>query len=237
MNTNLLQVSKQRMSAEDRKQAIVQAALPLFARKGFAETTTKDLARAARVSEPLLYKHFPSKEALYLEIQNFSCQGIDPVTRKLTDLEPSTSTLVHLVYYLMRALVLGRPKGAIKWDTRLRLMLKSFLEDGVFARLLYQNRFDAFCSRMEACLETAIAAGDAVRSPITKGNRARFAHHVGAWLALAHLPHKPAMDYKVAREELLHQAVWFALRGMGMTDKAIATYYNPKALALSFEES
>src|SRR5580765_8574144 len=104
---------KQRMSAEDRKLAIVQAALPLFARKGFAETTTKDLARAAKVSEPLLYKHFPSKEALYLEIQNFSCKAIDPVVRKLTDLEPSTSTLVHLVYYLLRALILGQPSGAI----------------------------------------------------------------------------------------------------------------------------
>ena len=124
------------MNAEERKQAIVEAALPLFARKGFAETTTKELAQAAGVSEPLLYKHFPSKEALYAEIQNFTCKGIDPVVQKLTDLEPSTSTLVHLVYYLLRALVLGRPAGAISWETRHRLMLKSFLEDGAFARVL-----------------------------------------------------------------------------------------------------
>jgi len=221
------------MTAEDRKLAIVKAALPLFARKGFAETTTKDLARAAGVSEPLLYRHFPSKEALYLEIQNFSCKGIDPITQKLTDLQPSTSTLVHLVYYLMQALVLGRPSGAIEWDTRHRLMLKSLLEDGAFARLVYKNRFDRFCSRMEACLDAAIAAGDAVKSPISKGNSARLAHHVGAWLAFVYLPKKPAIDYKVSREDLLHQAVWFALRGMGMTDKAIATYYKPKALAWS----
>src|SRR5438094_7790245 len=110
------------MNAHERKQAIVLAALPLFARKGFAETTTKDLAKAAGVSEPLLYKHFPSKEALYAEIQNFSCQGTETVIQKLEDLEPSTSTLVHLVYFLMRALVLGRPVGTIEWDTRNRLM-------------------------------------------------------------------------------------------------------------------
>jgi AcrR family transcriptional regulator len=222
------------MTAEARKLAIVKAALPLFARRGFAETTTKDLARAAGVSEPLLYKHFPSKEALYVEIQNFSCRDIDPVIQKLTDLDPSTSTLVHLVYYLLRALVVGRPAGTIGWDTRHRLMIKSFLEDGAFARLLYRNRFDCFCSRMETCLDAAIVSGDAAKSPITKGNRARFAHHVGAWLALVHLPRKPVMDYKVSREELLHQAVWFALRGMGLTDKAIATHYHPKALALFF---
>ena len=75
------------MSAQDRKLAIVKAALPLFARKGFAETTTKDLARAAGVSEPLLYKHFPSKEALYTEIQNYSCQATDTIVQRLADLK------------------------------------------------------------------------------------------------------------------------------------------------------
>ena len=225
------------MTAGDRKLAIVMAALPLFARQGFAETTTKDLAKAAGVSEPLLYKHFPSKEALYLEIQNFSCREIDPEVRKLTELAPSTSTLVRLVYYLMRALVLGQPTGALDWDTRHRLMVKSFLDDGSFARLIYQNRFDDFCSRMEACLAAAQAAGEAVPSPITGSNRARFAHHVGAWLALVLLPPEPAIDYKVTREELLNQAVWFVLRGMGLTDRAMAAHYNPKALAQSFAEA
>ena len=62
-----------RLDSEERRKAIIDAALPLFARKGFAATTTKDLARAAGVSEPLLYRHFPSKEALYMEIQNFTC--------------------------------------------------------------------------------------------------------------------------------------------------------------------
>jgi TetR/AcrR family transcriptional regulator, transcriptional repressor of aconitase len=231
-------MKKARMSAGDRKQAIVTAALPLFARQGYAETTTKDLAKAAGVSEPLLYKHFPSKEALYLEIQNFCCQGNDPASRKLaervTELEPSASTLVYLVYYLVRLQVLGKPAGAIAWDTRQRLMLKSLLEDGVFARVMYQDRFECFCARIEACLDAAVASGEAVKSPLAPGNRARFGHHLAAWLAAVHLPPKPAINYKTTSEELLYQAVWFILRGMGMTDRAIGTYYNPKALALFF---
>src|SRR5580704_1989477 len=146
------------MTAKDRKLAIVKAALPLFARKGFAETTTRELARAAGVSEPLLYKHFPSKEALYTAIQNYSCQSTDSVSQRLADLKPSASTLVHLIYFFMRALVLGRPVGTIEWDTRHRLMLKSFLEDGTFARLVYKNRFACYCSQIEACLVAATAA-------------------------------------------------------------------------------
>ena len=116
-------------------------------------------------------------------------------------------------------------------------MLKSLLEDGTFARLVYKNRFGCFCSQMEACLTAATKAGEVVASPVSQLNRAFFAHHIGAWLAMVHLPGKPTMDYKISREELLNQAVWFALRGMGMTDKAIATHYNPKALALSFSEA
>jgi len=224
------------MTARDRKRAIVLAALPLFARKGFARTTTKDLAKAAGVSEPLLYRHFPSKDALYLEIQNFCCGHTDPAVKKLGELEPSTSTLVHLVYYLMRALVLGLPAGEIQWDTRHRLTLNSLLEDGTFARLLFKNRFDLFCSQLEESLAAAEAAGDAVPSPVSRSNRARFGHHLGAWLALTHLPGKSVIAYHAPREELLNQAVWFALRGMGVTDHAIATHFNPKAIARSFDE-
>jgi TetR/AcrR family transcriptional regulator, transcriptional repressor of aconitase len=225
------------MTAKDRKLAIVKAALPLFARQGFAETTTKDLARAAGVSEPLLDKHFPSKEALYTEIQDYSCHCTDTVTQRLADLKPSASTLVHLVYFLMRALILGQPAGKIEWDTRHRLMIKSFLEDGAYARLVYKNRFGCFCSQMEACLKAATKAGEAVPSPVRPGNRALFTYHVGAWLALAHLPGQRSIGYQGSREDLLDEAVWFALRGMGLTDQAIATHYNPKALALSYGEA
>ena len=134
----------------------------------------------------------------------------------------------------MRKLILGQPVGTIDWDTSHRLMLKSFLEDGAYARLAYKNRFGCFCSQMEACLKTATKAGDAVPSPAGLGNRALFAYHVGAWLALTRLPSDPAIDYRGSREDLLNETVWFALRGMGLTDKAIATHYNPRALALSY---
>ena len=228
-------MKRRRMTAEDRKRAIVEAALPLFARQGYAETTTKDLALAAGVSQPLLYKHFPSKEALYREIHRSCSRDIEPAAQKLAGLKPSASTLVYLVYYFMRALVLGKPAGAIEWDTRHRLMLNSLLEDGAFARMVYRSRLERFCSRMEACLDAAIAAGDAVKTPLTPGNRARFSYHVAAWMALVYLPPKPAINYGVSREKLLDQCVWFALRGMGLTDQALATYYNPGALALFFQ--
>src|SRR2546426_8719210 len=105
------------MTAEDRREAIVRAVLPLFARNGFANTTTKELAEAAGVSEALIYKHFPSKDSLYAEIQKYGCKGCDPVLQKLTTLDPSTSTLVYVLYYIMRANIIGHGKEPADLET------------------------------------------------------------------------------------------------------------------------
>ena len=224
----------QRLSAEERRAAIVKAVLPLFARKGFANTTTRELAEAADVSEALIYKHFPSKESLYAEIQNTGCKDKDRGLEKLADAEPSTSTLVHIVYYLLRTIVMGKPGDTISWEAKHRMILNSCLEDGEFTRVLYENRFSCCFNKVQTCLVAAEETGDIVKRPVSRENRVRFAHHVAAMIAILHLPKKPVIDYKVDREELFHQAVWFVLRGVGLTDQAIGRHYNPKTLSAFF---
>jgi AcrR family transcriptional regulator len=227
-------VIEQRLSAEERRQAIVKAALPLFARKGFASTTTRELAEAAGVSEALIYKHFPSKESLYAEIQNTGCRDKDHGLEKLAKLEPSTSALVQIIYYLFRMIVLGTPGDLAAWETKHRMILNSCLEDGEFTRLLYENRFACCFTRIRVCLEAAEASGDLVNSPVGMETRVRFAHHVATMIAFMHLPKRAVMDYKVDREELLYQSIWFVLRGLGLTDTAIARHYNAQALSSLF---
>lgn len=65
-----------RLDSDERRKMIVAAALPLFARKGFAGTTTKELAEAAGISEALLFRHFPSKKQLYGEIYGWVAKAI-----------------------------------------------------------------------------------------------------------------------------------------------------------------
>ena len=78
------------------------AARRVFVEKGFYRTTTRELAEAAGVSEALLFKHFPSKEALYSAIQ-MSCfkEEGSKINERLESLEPSTSVLVFLVHDLV----------------------------------------------------------------------------------------------------------------------------------------
>ena len=60
--------ARQRLSAEDRRAAIIDAARTLFARNGFRGTGTSDIAAAAGCSEPVIYKHFASKQALFAAV-------------------------------------------------------------------------------------------------------------------------------------------------------------------------
>ncbi|MGH7363167.1 MAG: TetR/AcrR family transcriptional regulator [Candidatus Methylomirabilales bacterium] len=57
-----------RISAPERRQSIIQAALTLFSQKGFRGTTTREIAREAEVSEATIFKHFATKETLYSAI-------------------------------------------------------------------------------------------------------------------------------------------------------------------------
>ncbi len=57
-----------RLTAQARRQQLIDVALDLFAEHGYAATTMDDIAEAAGVTKPLLYQHFDSKRALYLEL-------------------------------------------------------------------------------------------------------------------------------------------------------------------------
>ena len=55
-----------RMPAADRRRHLIETAIRLFTEGSYRGTTTAEIARAAGVSEPILYRHFSSKRDLYL---------------------------------------------------------------------------------------------------------------------------------------------------------------------------
>jgi AcrR family transcriptional regulator len=52
------------LSHQERRKRIVHGAMQAFARSGFRGTRSRDLAKAAGVSEALIFKHFPNKRAI-----------------------------------------------------------------------------------------------------------------------------------------------------------------------------
>lgn len=215
-----------RLDGDERHKAIVAAAVPLFARKGFAGTTTRELAEAAGISEALLFRHFPSKQLLYREILRLGCEG-DPALEQLASLQPSTATLVFMVRFMVRRFLLGSEIERSELDSRLRLVLHSFLEDGAYAREMHEAISDRVIPLFAASLETATAAGDIARRNDPAANRFWFAQHVAAMLAFAALPGQSCMPYQGTLDELVEQASAFILRGIGMSDAAIAAAASP----------
>jgi AcrR family transcriptional regulator len=57
-----------RLPADRRREQLLDVALKLFATRGFSATTMDEIAEAAGVTKPLLYQHFDSKRALYIEL-------------------------------------------------------------------------------------------------------------------------------------------------------------------------
>jgi AcrR family transcriptional regulator len=222
-----------KLSSEERRVAIIHAVRQVFAEKGFDGTTTRELAEAAGVSEALLFKHFPNKEALFSAMQHSCCnEAAHGMFARLNALEPSASTLALMTHFLVSRMVGGCGGPEDEQTIQTRLMLRSLAEDGDFARIFLRGRAAGWTSKVEECLKAAQAAGEAVEMPVRPALRGWFTHHLAAMLSTLLLQPKPVVDYGVSRDKLVEQAVWFTLRGMGLKDDAIKRYYNPKALAL-----
>ncbi len=209
-----------RLDSDERRKEIVRTAVPLFARKGFAGTTTRELAEAAGISEALLFRHFPSKQLLYREILQLGCEG-DPALQELAALQPSTATLVHMVRFMVRRFLLAGELERAELDPRLRLLFHSFLEDGDYARELFETVSKAVVPLFEASLAAAIAAGDATARFGAPANRFWFAQHVAAMIALAALPEPRCVPYGGTLDDIADEAGAFILRGIGLSDAAI----------------
>lgn len=57
-----------RIAGDERRELIALAAGRLFAVNGYADTRMEDVATAAQVTKPIVYRHFDSKKDLYLAL-------------------------------------------------------------------------------------------------------------------------------------------------------------------------
>jgi AcrR family transcriptional regulator len=75
-----------RLTADARRRQLFDVALSLFAEHGYAATTMDDIAEAAGVTKPLVYQHFESKRALYLELMDvFSRELVSRIVSATAD--------------------------------------------------------------------------------------------------------------------------------------------------------
>ncbi len=57
-----------RLPKAQRREQLLDTAVSLFAHRGFGGSTTAELAKAAGVTEPIIYRHFDSKKELFIAV-------------------------------------------------------------------------------------------------------------------------------------------------------------------------
>jgi AcrR family transcriptional regulator len=78
------QAKRTRMRGEERRAFILTRAKEVFARSGYADASTGELARASEVTEPMLYKHFGSKKGLFLAVlSEFAARFLETLQERI----------------------------------------------------------------------------------------------------------------------------------------------------------
>jgi AcrR family transcriptional regulator len=125
-----------RMKSGERRAAIVRAAIRLFSEHGFRGTTTRKLATALGVTEPVLYQHFPSKQDLYRAIIESKAEEVALHTGPLKELARGTDD--RAFFCALGELILRRYEE----DPELtRLVFFSALERHELAELFFEHLY------------------------------------------------------------------------------------------------
>jgi AcrR family transcriptional regulator len=90
------------MPRTERRGSIVRAAMKEFARHGFRGTRTRELARAAGVSEALLFHFFPTKRALQQAIIEERIRQSGDIPAETSDRRPPISVLSSIASHFIR---------------------------------------------------------------------------------------------------------------------------------------
>ncbi len=141
-----------RPTSQERQAGLIAAASSLFAAKGFNGTTTKEIAKAAGVSEALVFKYFPTKRALYGAILEEKIT----VNELLEAVEESAKKRDDRRVFTLIAGFRIRPQVD---STLLRLLLFSALEGHELSEMFFGKHHRVFYDHLATYIETRIAEG------------------------------------------------------------------------------
>ena len=188
------------MPADQRRQQLFEVARERFAHQGFHATSMDEIAEAAGVTKPVLYQHFPSKRALYIEILEETGRQLLSTLAEATAAAGTLRERVELGFRAsFRFAVSNRSAYLFLLDTSLR-------SDPEFARIV-EEILDAAAETIATLIE--IPAPDAQRQMLANA-LVGMAESVGR-RALRD-PNTVVDGDQLAR--WISEIAWFGLRGV-----------------------
>lgn len=154
--------------ADEKRDAVLEAAADVFSRYGFRRTSMNDVAEAAGISRPALYLMFDNKEDMFRQLVSYrQAQAIDAAADVLSGDGPAADRVKRAVLAYERVFyepVAGSPHGAEFMD----------LNQGVASEDLARGR-ERLVGHLADCLDDALARGE-IRFPDSAMSPSDFAH-------------------------------------------------------------
>jgi AcrR family transcriptional regulator len=128
---------------DERRRQILDGAAELFANRGFAGTTTREIASAVGTTETVLFRHFPTKESLYAAIleQRIPSAGVERWLHELKTLADRGDDEA-----LFRAVVAAILESFRRDTVYHRLLMYATLEGHELARIAHSKYHGPFVS-------------------------------------------------------------------------------------------
>ena len=181
-----------RLPTPERREQIVATAMRCFAERGFEGTTTRMLARAAGVSEGLIFRHFPTKRSLYRAI----------IARRIAEgpggLMPAEAAERGDDRAVLSSIASTLVARVGKDPSFMRLMFFSALEGAPLSRMFYQARVRRVRSFLAAYLERRMKEG-ALRVADPAAAAGAFMGMVANYIQQKHLFRVPVSPLPVDR--------------------------------------
>lgn len=144
-----------RLSSAQRRAAIIESAISLFAERGFRGTTTRELAAHVGVSEPVLYQHFNTKRDLYHaileQLATADDQGIPKLLPDAADTRDDRLILTELA------------KNIVDWHVNhpnyVRLLMIGALEGNEFNEIFHERYARSFTDQLQKYFAVRIKLG------------------------------------------------------------------------------
>ncbi len=197
----------------------------MFAAVGFEGSRLQQIAAAAGVSEALIYRHFPSKTALYRAVLRALVEEQNRAFDEVEDLKPSAAGLVQMLRQVFELSLRGA--GAPNAEA-LRVLFASLAGDGGHARLAFRRAMRHARPAMEKALAAARASGEVSGEEIDAANAVGFIAQVALTTQISRASARPVISYSDDGAALVCQGVWFCGRGLGLTEAALERHY-PRA--------